>query len=73
MAANLAKNIKAALKDINIRSVTDRTWIDRTVVLHWFRDQGNYKVFVENKVKKISWVMTEIESSRHRKSMQPCT
>ena len=54
MAANLAKNIKAALKDINIRSVTDRTRTDSTVVLNWLRDQGNYKVFVENKVKKIS-------------------
>ena len=51
MAANLATIIKAALKDLNIRSVTG--WTDSTVVLHWLRDQGSYKVFVENRVKKI--------------------
>ena len=51
MAANLATNIKAALKDLNIRSVIGRT--DSTVVLHWLRDHGSYKVFVENRVKKI--------------------
>ena len=52
MAANIATNIKAALKDLNIRSVIG--WIDSTVVLHWLRDQGSYKVFIENRVKKIS-------------------
>ena len=51
MAANLATNIKAALKDLNIRSVIG--WTGSTVVLHWLRDQGSYKVFVENRVKKI--------------------
>ena len=51
MAVNLATNIKAALKDLNIRSVIGRT--DSTVVLHWLRDHGSYKVFVENRVKKI--------------------
>ena len=51
MAANLATNIKAALKDLNIRSVIG--WVDSTVVLHWLRDQGSYKIFVETRVKKI--------------------
>ena len=51
MAANLATNIKAALKDLNIRSITE--WTDSTVVLQWLRDQESYKVFVENRVKKI--------------------
>ena len=51
MAANLATNIKAALKDLNIRLVAGRT--DSTVVLHWLRDQGSYKVFEENRIKKI--------------------
>ena len=37
MAANLATNIKVALKDLNIRSE------------HWLRDEGSYKVFIENK------------------------
>ena len=41
MAANLATNIKTALKDLNIRSVTG--WTDSTVVLHWMRDQGKVK------------------------------
>ena len=47
VAARLTKNIKAALKDLNIRSLT--TWTDSTVALHWLRDQGNYKVFVKNR------------------------
>ena len=51
MAANLATNIKAVLKDLCIRS--DTGWTDSTVVLYWLRDQGSYKVFVENRVKKI--------------------
>ena len=51
MAANLATNIKAALKDLNIRSVIG--WTGSTVVLHWLRDQRSYKVFVESRVKKI--------------------
>ena len=34
----LATNIKAALKDLNIRSVTE--WTDSTVTLHCLRDQG---------------------------------
>ena len=48
IAANLATNIKAALKYLNIRLVTG--WTDSTVVLHWLRDQGSCKVFVENRV-----------------------
>ena len=51
MAAKLATNTKEALKHFNIRSVTG--WTDSIVVLYWLRDQGNYKVFVENRVKKI--------------------
>ena len=37
MAANLVTNIKAALKDLNVRSVTG--WTESTVALHWLRDQ----------------------------------
>ena len=48
IAANLATNIKAALKYLNIRLVTG--WTDSTVVLHWLRDQGSCKVFAENRV-----------------------
>ena len=50
MTANVATNLKAALKDFNIRSVAG--WTDSIVGLHWLRDQGNYIVFVENRVKK---------------------
>ena len=39
MATNLATNIKVALKDLNIRSVTG--WTSSTVVSHWLRDQGS--------------------------------
>ena len=38
MAATIATNIKAALKDLNIRSVTE--WTDSSVTLHCLRDQG---------------------------------
>ena len=51
MAANLVATMKAALKDLNIRSVTG--WTHITVVFHWLRDQGSYRVLVENRVKKI--------------------
>ena len=51
MAVNLTTSFKAALKNLNIKSVTG--WTDNTVVLHWLRYQGSYKVFVENRVKKI--------------------
>ena len=40
MAVNLARDIKSALEDLNIRSVTG--WTDSTVVLHWLRDLGSY-------------------------------
>ena len=51
MTANVATNLKAALKDFNIRSVTG--WTDSIVGIHWLRVQGNYIVFVENRIKKI--------------------
>ena len=51
MEANLNKNIKAALKDLDIRSVTG--WTDKTVVLRWLKHQSKYKVFVERRVKKV--------------------
>ena len=47
----MAANVKAALKDLNFKSFTGCT--NSTVVLHWLRVQGSYKVFVENRVKKI--------------------
>lgn len=47
MAANLATNTKAALTDLNITSVTERT--NSTVVSLWLREQRNNKIFVEKK------------------------
>ena len=51
MGANLVQNVKSALKSQNVRSVT--CWTDRTVVLYWLNEKGNYKKFVGNKVNKI--------------------
>ena len=51
MATNLAANIKEALPSQNISSVT--CWTDSTVVLQWLKDEGRYKVFVANRVRKI--------------------
>ena len=51
ITANLATNIKATLKDLNIRSVAG--WTDSTIVLHWLRKQRINKVFVENRAKMI--------------------
>ena len=41
---------KYCIEDASIL-VAERT--DTTVVIHWLRDQGSYKVFVENRIKKI--------------------
>ena len=51
MAVNLVTNIKAALKGLNIRSVTG--WTESTVVLHWLRDQRITKYLSKNRVRKI--------------------
>ena len=51
MAKGLTTNIKAALKDLKLRSVA--RWTDSTVVLHSLSNQENFKVFVENRVKDI--------------------
>ena len=40
MACNLISNVKSALKNQNVRSVTG--WIDSTVVLYWLNRQGSY-------------------------------
>ena len=40
MACNLISNVRSALKNQNVRSVTG--WIDSTVVLYWLNRQGSY-------------------------------
>ena len=50
MACNLIANVKAALKNQNVRSVTE--WTDSTVVLYLLNGQGSYNQFLRNRVNK---------------------
>ena len=51
MAANLLENVKDALEGLPVTSTI--AWIDSKVALHWIKGEGNYKQFVNNRVKKI--------------------
>ena len=52
MAVNLATNVRKILEGFPV--VEDiQCWLDSTVALHWLRDQGEYRQFVSNRVKKI--------------------
>jgi len=51
MAANLMENVKDALEGLPVTSTT--AWVDSKVALHWIREEGNCKQFVNNRVKKI--------------------
>ena len=51
MSANLVTNVKLAIQNQNVKSVTG--WTDSTVVLYWLNQKGNYKQFVGNRVDKI--------------------
>ena len=51
MAANLVTNVKEALEGFPVAK--SYCWLDSTVALHWIRDEGNYKQFVQNRVNKI--------------------
>ena len=51
MSANLAQIIKNALDNQNVRN--SYAWSDSTVVLHWMKDKGKYKVFVSKPAAKI--------------------
>ena len=51
MACNLISNVKSALTNQNVISVTE--WSDSTVVLYWLNRQGSYNHFVRNRVNKI--------------------
>ena len=51
MTCNLISNVKSALKNQNVRSVTG--WNDSIVVLYWLSEQGSYNQFVRNRVNKI--------------------
>jgi hypothetical protein len=52
MAVNLAVNVRKTLQGFK---VADKLycWLDSTVALHWLNHDGEYRQFVENRVKKI--------------------
>ena len=52
MAVNLVTNVHKALEGFPL--ATDiQCWLNSTVALHWMRDQGEYRQFVTNRVRKI--------------------
>ena len=51
MVANVLANVKDALKGFPVVGL--HGWIDSTVVLLWIKGGGQYKQFVENRVRKI--------------------
>jgi len=52
MAINLASNVRDALAGFPLTNTTE-CWLDSTVALHWIHDQGAYRQFVANRVRKI--------------------
>ena len=51
MATNLVHNVREALQGFPITSV--HCWLDSSVALHWIKGGGEYKQFVNNRVRKI--------------------
>lgn len=51
MAVNLATNVRSAICDLPVSTI--QCWLDSSVVLHWIKKGGEYKQFVENRVRKI--------------------
>ena len=51
MSSILTGNLKCSVSKFNIKEVY--AWSDSTVTLHWLKDNGEYKVFVFNRVAKI--------------------
>ena len=51
MVSNLLTNVKEALNGFPVTDICG--WTDSLVVLHWIRGGGQYKQFVENRVRKI--------------------
>ena len=52
MAANLAVNVRKALERFSL-ATNIQCWLDSTVALHWLSDNGEYRQFVTNRVRKI--------------------
>jgi hypothetical protein len=58
MAANMAKNVCKALKQLPIASIT--IWMDSTVALFWILNPArSWKTFVANRVRKIASITSE--------------
>ena len=51
MSVNLSQNIKNVLSNQNVRNFY--AWSDSTVVLHWLKNKGEYKLFESNRVAEI--------------------
>ncbi len=51
MAVNLLDNVRSALEGFPVTSFMG--WLDSSVALHWIRGEGEYKMFVANRVNKI--------------------
>ena len=51
MVANLLTNVKEALSGFPVADI--HGWTDSLVVLRWLRGGGQYKQFVDNRVRKI--------------------
>ena len=51
MAASLLENVRDALANLPVKQTV--AWTDSKVALHWIRGEGNYKQYVQNRVKKI--------------------
>jgi hypothetical protein len=59
MAANMVKNLVAALRRWPIASVT--VWVDRLVALFWIASpERSWKVFVSNRTRKIAEITEEV-------------
>ncbi len=51
MAANLLANVKESLVGLPVRRCYG--WLDSMVALYWIKGHGNYKQFVNNRVRQI--------------------
>ena len=52
MAVNLAVNVRNALEEFRVAE-NIQCWLDSTVALHWLKDDGQYRQFVANRVRKM--------------------
>ena len=52
ITVNLTTNVRVALEGFSMTKDI-QCWLDSTVALHWLNDDGEYRQFVANRVKKI--------------------